>query len=163
MRRSDIDARLTDLYAQVPQPDCKGLCADSCGPIDMHPRERQRARERGVTIPHHDDALDQMERDGTYSCPALQNDRCSVYEVRPMICRLWGAVEAMPCEHGCRPDNGLLSDGDGVELLRASLDIGGDATAAEQRRQMLSRRFEDPAWRQAYQDFVRNHRAAPRR
>ncbi|MFG2076889.1 YkgJ family cysteine cluster protein [Nonomuraea maritima] len=88
MRRSDIDARLDELYAQVPQPNCKGLCADSCGPIDMHPRERQRIRARGVTIPHHDDALDQLDRDGDYACPALKDDRCTTYADRPMICFL---------------------------------------------------------------------------
>ncbi|WP_433444879.1 hypothetical protein [Nonomuraea sp. CA-141351] len=41
MRRSDIDAQLDTLYARVPSAHCKGLCADSYGPIDMHhPRQR---------------------------------------------------------------------------------------------------------------------------
>src|SRR5688572_3091327 len=97
MRRSQIDARLAALYAQVPQPNCKGLCSTSCGAISMHPRERQRIRDLGVTIPHHQDALDTLIHDGEYTCPALKDDRCTVYDDRPMICRLWGSVDGMPC------------------------------------------------------------------
>ncbi|MGW6505550.1 YkgJ family cysteine cluster protein [Nonomuraea angiospora] len=159
MRRSDIDARLAELYAQVPQPNCKGLCADSCGPIDMHPRERQRIRARGVTIPHHDNALDQAARDGGYTCPALKDNRCTVYTDRPMICREWGAVEAMACPHGCRPEVGLMSDQQGALLLHESLSIGVAQTEViEQRRRKLAQRFADPEFRQVYQDYVRQRR-----
>ncbi|MET7334272.1 YkgJ family cysteine cluster protein [Nonomuraea sp. NPDC005650] len=158
MRCSDIDARLAELYAQVPQPSCKGLCADSCGPIDMHPRERQRIRARGVTIPHHDDAVDQLDRDGDYVCPALKDNRCTVYEDRPFICRAWGAVEAMACEHGCRPEGGLMPDMEGALLLQESLTIGTpDSEVIDQQRRRLARRFADPAFRQAYTDFIRNY------
>lgn len=116
-----IDARLAALYAQVPDVQCKGLCADSCGPIDMHPRERQRLREAGVRIPGPQAALEQLVATGEYSCPALVDGRCGVYAVRPMICRAWGASEALPCEHGCRPPNGrLLTDAETRALVEAS-------------------------------------------
>ena len=52
--------------------------------------------------------------------------RCAVYEVRPMICRLWGLVERMPCPFGCRPEGGLLSDEEGARLLREANRIGGE-------------------------------------
>nr|BFE85808.1 hypothetical protein GCM10020093_084090 [Planobispora longispora] len=51
-RWSDLmDAHYAELYAQVPDVGCKGLCSDSCGPIDMHPYERARIRRAGVQIP----------------------------------------------------------------------------------------------------------------
>ncbi|MEV3986578.1 YkgJ family cysteine cluster protein [Nonomuraea sp. NPDC049758] len=157
-----MDARLADLYAQVPQPNCKGLCADSCGPIDMNARERQRIRARGVTIPHHDDQLDQAAREGDYTCPALKDERCSVYADRPMICRLWGAAEAMACPHGCRPEGGLLSDGHGSMLLYESLALGAaDADVIEQRRRQLQQRFADAEFRRAYREFVRRPTRLP--
>jgi hypothetical protein len=57
-------------------------------------------------------------------CPALSLvGRCTVYEVRPMLCRLWGAVEGMRCDRGCLPVGGLLSDVEGGRLLRASLGV----------------------------------------
>src|SRR2546429_6087610 len=40
----------------------------------------------------------------------LRNGRCTVYEVRPMICRLWGMVEGMQCPHGCVPEGGHLTE-----------------------------------------------------
>lgn len=159
MRRSEIDARLQELYEQIPQPRCKGLCTHSCGPIDMHPRERQRARERGVTIPHHDDAMDELARTGTYTCPALKDGLCSVYPVRSMICRQWGAIEALACPHGCRPEEGLLPDLDAMLLLQESLAIDMPDTALlDEQRRIIRKRMADPAFRTAYQEYVRNHR-----
>lgn len=98
----------THLYDQIPDVQCKGLCADSCGPIDMHPYERARIRQAGVTIPEPRQALAQMAVTGDYACPALADSRCTIYDLRPTICRAWGASEALPCEHGCRPVAGQL-------------------------------------------------------
>ncbi|MGP3914347.1 YkgJ family cysteine cluster protein [Nonomuraea sp. 10N515B] len=109
------------LYAQIPDVACKGLCQDSCGPIDMHPYERAQIRRAGVTIPEPQQAVTQLLLTGDYTCPALEDGRCSVYELRPTICRAWGASEAMPCEHGCRPADGqLLSDTETRRLVDES-------------------------------------------
>lgn len=51
-------------------------------------------------------------------CPHLGPDgRCTAYEVRPMICRLWGVTRSMACPWGCIPDR-WLSDGEAMELLK---------------------------------------------
>ncbi|GAA2830435.1 YkgJ family cysteine cluster protein [Nonomuraea rubra] len=160
MRRSDMDAALDELYAKVPQPGCKGLCVDSCGPVGMNPREHQRIRERGVNIPHHRDALAQLAETGDYTCPALKDGQCSVYDVRPMSCHLWGAVETMPCPYGCRPEEGLLPDAEGHALLAQSLDVGKpDALDAEQLGR-LKQRFDDPQFRQTVRQYVQENRPA---
>lgn len=98
---------LDDLYAQVPAISCKGLCHTSCGPLVIGESERQRIQERhGVDIP-----------DLQWTCPALNAfGRCSVYEDRPMICRLWGVDQAMPCVYGCLPDR-ILPTAEGQRLL----------------------------------------------
>lgn len=118
------DARLAALYAQVPDVGCRGLCQESCGPIGMSPREQARIREAGYRIPTAQRALEQL-LDGGYSCPALEDGKCAVYETpgRPMLCRLWGAVDnpLMLCEYGCRPEEGLLSAEEGHRLLTESL------------------------------------------
>lgn len=56
-------------------------------------------------------------------CPLLENERCSVYEVRPMICRLWGLVESMPCPWGCKPDRYLTHE-EGLVLLDRVANAG---------------------------------------
>lgn len=61
--------------------------------------------------------------DGT--CPMLTADqRCSVYELRPLVCRLWGMSEQMPCAWGCTPSR-FVSRQETRELMEQSEKIGG--------------------------------------
>ena len=109
--------RLAALYTQVPNLNCIGLCHQSCGPIDMGPAEQDATATAGIRVPR---AF--ADRDIVNICPALSIlGQCRIYQARPMICRLWGAVEGMPCPHGCRPADGqLLTDEQGWVLLRAA-------------------------------------------
>jgi Fe-S-cluster containining protein len=59
-------------------------------------------------------------------CDALTaGKRCAVYDLRPLVCRLWGAVESMPCVYGCVPEGGYLTDMDAYRLIAESTRIGG--------------------------------------
>ena len=115
---------LERIYRSVPSVKCRGLCAESCGPIDMSPAERRRLTELGVDIPAVADILPEVMAGNPGVCPALVDNRCSVYEARPLICRLWGAVQSMPCPYGCEVTPGLLMDDGAQELIRRSLNIG---------------------------------------
>lgn len=99
---------LDQIYAEVPELECQGLCAESCGPIVVGRAERRRIQQRhGVTVLN-------LQPD----CNALTIlRRCSVYPDRPLLCRLWGVVESMPCPWGCTPAR-VLSDAEGHVLLR---------------------------------------------
>jgi hypothetical protein len=115
------EAELQELYDQLPALVCQGLCAESCGPIGASRLEVARVREvAGVDVTR-------VQPDLT--CPALSTTfgagRCTAYDVRPMLCRLWGVVESMPCPHGCVPQGGHLTEARGHELLTASLRAGG--------------------------------------
>lgn len=114
---------LERIYRAVPTVACKGLCQQACGPIDMSREERRRIEARGVTIPTPADALDSIVEHGSCDCPALADGRCSVYTDRPLICRLWGAVESMPCPHGCDVTPGLLMDAGAHTLIARSLKL----------------------------------------
>jgi len=115
---------LHDVYERVPSLACRGLCVESCGPIAMSNAEDARLRELGVTIPSMVATAAAMANGEEYFCPALVDGRCSVYEDRPTICRLWGATESMPCPHGCRPDVPLTQE-ESHELLRLAARAGG--------------------------------------
>ena len=111
------DRELDALYATLPAMHCQGYCHDSCGPIDPAVRETARMIER---------ARKPLTCGAYASCSMLTLERkCSVYDIRPMICRLWGLVFSMPCPYGCRPEGGLLPDADGVRLLVEAERIGG--------------------------------------
>jgi hypothetical protein len=107
--------RLEQIYAEVPAIDCQGLCADSCGPLIIDAPERARIQQHtGRTIPNLQ-----------LNCPALTIlRRCSVYNNRPLLCRLWGVVESMPCPWGCRPDR-YLTDAEGHALLARARSAHG--------------------------------------
>ena len=111
------DRELDALYNKLPKMQCQGLCSDSCGPIGMSVRERARIIERArkpITCGHY------------ASCSMLTPERkCGVYEIRPMICRLWGLLKSMPCPYGCRPEGGLLDNEVGVRMLLEADRIGG--------------------------------------
>jgi Fe-S-cluster containining protein len=49
---------------------------------------------------------------GDYSgvtCPYVENDRCMIYPVRPLICRLQGLAEKLPCPY-IKPEKILTKD-----------------------------------------------------
>jgi Fe-S-cluster containining protein len=84
-----IHARLDGLYARLPHLDCQGVCTDSCGPIPAGQHERariERARGRPLDAPEHVSRVGQV-MEACHECSMLENGRCSVYEIRPMICR----------------------------------------------------------------------------
>lgn len=114
---------LERIYRAVPTVECKGLCAESCGPIGMSVEERRRITARGITIPEPEQALADLAAGRDVTCPALVNDRCTCYGDRPLICRLWGAVQSMPCPHGCTVTPGLLMDAGAQSLIGRSLRL----------------------------------------
>jgi len=99
--------RLDEVYATLPAIECKGLCQESCGPIGMTPAEWQRLKEASGVEPSCDASL---------ACSLLKDGKCSAYEARPAICRLWGVEESMPCEFGCKPTR-YLNRAEGYRFL----------------------------------------------
>lgn len=98
---------LDALYAELPRLVCKGLCAASCGPVPMGRLEWRRVCLSVREVRQGADDL---------VCPLLRSGRCEAHKVRPMLCRLWGMVESMPCLWGCEPER-MLSDDEGYEFL----------------------------------------------
>lgn len=114
---------LDELYACIPRPvGCTGECWDSCGPIGYSKLEGERMSAAGHRPPNVHEPRTQ------FMCTALTADRrCSVYDARPAICRLWGVSEAMPCDHGdCYTPN-PLTEAESAALMNRAQQIGGEA------------------------------------
>jgi hypothetical protein len=119
-----LDARLDALYERIPTLPCKGICFDSCGPIAMSNRERARI-ETGLRSVH------VVQRNGVSACSMLdQHGRCSCYDIRPAICRLWGVAEGMECPYGCKPER-YLTRTEAMMILGEALTIGGGSTETQ--------------------------------
>lgn len=120
------------LWAQVPRVHCKGLCWDSCGPMSASSVERAILADQGIDIPGMDSdgdlarweqilGVNERGEPVVLACPALTDDRrCGVYQSRPLICRFWGAVNRLPCEHGCQIEGEPLPDEEAWGLLAAA-------------------------------------------
>lgn len=116
---------LQEVYASLPPIACKGLCWRACAAIQAKPIELERMESAaGRRL----ERVEGAELDGgavvvgraDLACPALVMRRCSIYEARPLICRLFGVAEGLPCPHGCAPGR-VVPD---VEV-RAMLDRVG--------------------------------------
>jgi len=110
---------LAALYAEVPDAHCKGLCVDSCGPIAATAGEAGRMFKEASGRPlllAEDLRCGYLDRRG----------RCAVYEVRPLICRLYGSVDdpRMRCPYGCEPER-YLSNAEATALMARAIQIGG--------------------------------------
>ena len=86
----------------IPPLDC-ARCGGCCGPgipwtgweLDQLATEHQRA-------------VVQAHTEAQY-CPLLTaENRCSVYDDRPLLCRLMGTVPGMACREGHTPEGGFL-------------------------------------------------------
>jgi Fe-S-cluster containining protein len=88
------------IYADLPTISCRGKCQAYCGVVLMSEPEWARIVTALGYVPEGDESL---------SCPMLckSTGRCTVYSIRPIICRLWGLVKALACPHGCKPNRWL--------------------------------------------------------
>lgn len=94
MNIDEIREKVHAVYARVPDINCKGLCTECCGLIDMSNAEKLLIEDVAGHLPGVDEHL---------TCTMLVDGRCSIYADRPLICRLWGAERSLPCPHGCKP------------------------------------------------------------
>lgn len=104
--------RLKEIYASLPTIACKRLCADSCGPTGMGRIEQDRivAARGGRPIG--------QVKPPSIICPLLDSqNNCTVYRVRPLLCRLWGIAENLPCNYGCVPEPRYLTAEEGYALM----------------------------------------------
>lgn len=122
-------AKIDVLLRRLPKFKCKEGCYDCCGPVILSRLEYERCiQASGRTA---EDVKKQMQdnlANGIYACPLLDNEtkKCSVYEVRPAICRLFGVVKGeLLCPHGHAPEKVLLlSDAQSREILRKVEELG---------------------------------------
>jgi Fe-S-cluster containining protein len=105
-------------YANIPPVPCRPRCGDCCGPAPMQRMEWERVKD---LVPPGAIVHRTLESDGPYvpagafvvldaasgMCGFLSRDgnrACTIYDKRPLVCRLFGAVRDvanLACEHGC--------------------------------------------------------------
>jgi hypothetical protein len=127
-RRKRQYAEFDRLYRHIPNSNCKGLCGRdeddprmlSCiSAVTLNQVERERIVERVGA------AALKPRADNPHVCPLLKGGRCSVYDIRPLNCRLWASVDlpGFRCPFGCRPAAGELDRAAAHELTKRGFRI----------------------------------------
>ncbi len=101
---------LESIYSTIPKIQCLGLCTDACGPILASDAERRAITRAHGSFPS---PLPNL------SCDKLSQGRCSIYNSRPLICRLWGVTREMQCPFGCVPERWLTGSEAHALMVRA--------------------------------------------
>lgn len=84
---------------RIPVFECVKNCHDCCGPVTTSSFEISMLPLK--TDAEHESALAEL------SCPYLGKNGCEVYDERPLICRLFGTTQKLPCPHGRGPEQML--------------------------------------------------------
>ena len=82
-------------YSVIPSFLCRiGCKAECCGPVPFLGEEYDRLveylAERG----------EKPREQVGLTCVYVENNRCSVYPVRPLLCRLYGTIPGLRCPNG---------------------------------------------------------------
>ena len=80
---------------KIPPFACVPGCHDCCGPVPASSWERAQL----PAVPK----LTRLAALAHLDCPHLGPQGCTVYDQRPLLCRIFGTVESLPCPHGRRP------------------------------------------------------------
>ena len=84
------------LRQQIPSFECVPGCHDCCGPVTTSSEEMARLPRK--TAAEQAAAMDEL------NCVHLGPNGCTVYEERPLICRLFGTTPNLPCPRGQGPE-----------------------------------------------------------
>jgi len=76
-------------------------CGRCCGIIPVNSDELRMIRREVRQFSQEEVARLQNQKRGFSTCPLrdIENNRCSVYEARPQICRMQGLYVGMTCQH----------------------------------------------------------------
>lgn len=119
-----VSATFQEILDTLPTLKCKRKCQLSCGPVHPSPLEMSIIRDflKGKELKRFKNFADKDVQlhlemrhkdfyDGCVKCPYLgKQGLCEIYDVRPLICRVWGMWKKMRCQWGCRPSRWLSDD-----------------------------------------------------
>ena len=110
-----------ELYAQIPNMTCPPGCSDCCCIVRFSRYEVAQISTAKIIRA----TFTRLRQATTQKCPYLTEDsRCSIYQSRPFVCRLFGTteIERLRCPKGVEPDK-LLSAEEGEILINQFLRI----------------------------------------
>ena len=110
-----------ELYGLIPDMACPSGCADCCCVVRFSRYEMAQISTARIVRA----VFTRFRQATTQKCPYMtENNRCSIYQVRPFVCRLFGTadIERLRCPKGIRPKK-MLSAEEAEKLINQFLKI----------------------------------------
>lgn len=103
------------LYRDVPAMSCLPGCTDCCGPVPWSADEWARVAQEPAALSADRETMGNAvvpTVPGTLRCPFASAEGCTVYDRRPLVCRMFGVVRdaRLTCPHGCGPKRKLSAE-----------------------------------------------------
>ncbi|MFO8078259.1 MAG: YkgJ family cysteine cluster protein [Thermoplasmatota archaeon] len=118
--RAEVLRRLNNIYLQIPPFECKH-CQRCSNPIFwFYPEE---LNIRTYLNQYHLLYMTYSEEEFKHhhmKCPYLSENRCQIYPVRPIICRLQGIIPELYCPNNTKP---LLSQDQYKKIIKGFNDL----------------------------------------
>lgn len=112
---------IRDLYEMIPEMKCIPNCTLCCREFGVPSRTPIEDSIIKDYIQRH--GMEVRPASGT-TCPYVTERGCSIYPVRPLICRLYGTSKNYPCIKGVQPLFPLDEDQE-AEILNLYLTLFG--------------------------------------
>jgi len=93
----DMLCRLKRLYEKIPSIECRHCHACSSPIFWFYPEEINIRRYLKQNDLQYITWTQEEFKHHKMQCPYLIEKRCSIYPVRPLVCRLQGIIEELPC------------------------------------------------------------------
>jgi Fe-S-cluster containining protein len=102
---------LNKIYKKIPSLKCPPGCSACCGPVPLCSKEASVLKDLVKDNPDKSllEGLNSFmtPTDPDLNCKFSSAKGCTVYENRPLMCRLFGTVESLKCPLGCAPSRYL--------------------------------------------------------
>jgi hypothetical protein len=114
---------IEDLYDLIPGFQCTAGCTECCRTIGVPSRTEVENRRIEGYLKAHGMRPKQAHSRGN-CCPYVSKKGCTIYPVRPLICRLYGTSPNYLCRLGVRPVR-LLHEDEEADLFHLYLSNFG--------------------------------------
>ena len=106
-------ASIETLLGTIPTFQCVEGCHDCCGPVPASRLEWKRIEQRtGMSWTHYMKEVERRSKSDALSCPLLADGKCSVYDIRPAVCRVFGSSlhARLICPHDRKPEQPMTAE-----------------------------------------------------
>lgn len=130
MNNTDKLAEIENLLGKLPKFSCVEGCSACCGPIMASRLEWKRIeKETGIGEDEYQkqmgNKISNVFAGGDMNCIFLKQGRCSIYAIRPAICRIFGVSEhpRLICPKGGIPES-VITKEDTDRALDVIMSLG---------------------------------------